>query len=98
MRAIQAPGSIMFDNQGTWDLESQVADEKDARSPAVDLFGEAQLGEHRQLGEGDVGPVQVVDDVHGEDQRQHAAPRSCAWALLAEVDPNESGFMKRAGA
>ncbi len=65
-----APGTEVLDNQGAWNLEDQVADEKDSGPEAVNLFGEVQLLDHRRMSERDVGPIQVVHDVHREDDRQ----------------------------
>jgi len=42
------------------DFEEEVAEEEDAGADAVDSFGEAEVGEHLQLGEADVDAVDVA--------------------------------------
>ena len=55
------------------DLEEEVRDEEDARAEAVDRAGEAEVGLELVLGERDVHPVEVGDDV--EDQERRHQPR-----------------------
>ena len=51
-------------------FEQRVAEEEDAGAPAVDVGADAQILVHRQRGEGDVGAVDVRDQVAHDDQRQ----------------------------
>src|SRR5690606_22842533 len=46
------------------------ADEEDARGQAERRLGQTKIIAHRQLGEPDVGPVQVVDEVEQAEERE----------------------------
>jgi hypothetical protein len=51
-------------------FEQRVAQEKDTRTPTVQVGGQAQVLVHRERREGDIGAVDVVDQVAQDDQRQ----------------------------
>ena len=62
-------------------LEDEVGEEEDAGAEAVDRSGEAEVGLQLVLGEGDVHPVEVGDDVEaqqdGHESRRDPAHRPC---------------------
>ena len=62
----------MLDQERAGDFEEQVADEEQPDADPEHGVGEAEVGLHPQLGEPDVGAVEVRDDVQEEEQREDA--------------------------
>ena len=64
-----APGAEFVQRDIAGDLEHQVTDEEHPGPQPVDRFTELQVIEHLQLGEADIDPVQISDQVTDHQQR-----------------------------
>jgi hypothetical protein len=70
-----------LDNDGARNLQQQIADKKQTRAKSVDPVAESQIDAHAQIGERQVGPVDIADDVEKKYERQKMPGRSAACAL-----------------
>ena len=58
-----------------WNLEEDVADEKDAGAEAENLRREAEIFVHGKRGEADIDAVEEIDRVAQDEERDQAAAR-----------------------
>ena len=65
-------GADMFQKQVARHFAQEVADEEDARADAVDRLAEFEIGQHLQLGEADIDPVDPGQDPEHHQERQQA--------------------------
>ena len=72
-----AAGAEAVQRQVARHLEEQVADEEQPRGQPEHRLGQPEVLAHRELGEADVGAVEVVDEVE-EPQEGHQPPRDLA--------------------
>ncbi len=64
-----APGTDALQDQIARHPAGQVTDEEDARAQPVHGLAHAQVAQHLQFGEADVDPVQVIEQVADEQER-----------------------------
>lgn len=64
-----APGANALQDQITGHPASEVTDEEDPRAQPVHGLAHAQIAQHLQLGEADVDPVQVIEQIADEQER-----------------------------
>jgi hypothetical protein len=62
-----------FDEECTGNFQREIAEEEDADAQAEDFVGELQVAGHAQLGEADIGPVEISHQIKKDHQR-HDAP------------------------
>ena len=58
-----------------WNLEEDIADEKDAGAEAENLGREAEIFVHGERGEADIDAVEEIDRVAQDEERDQAAAR-----------------------
>ncbi|MNR28096.1 hypothetical protein D3C85_1454050 [compost metagenome] len=68
-----APCSDPVQNHVAGHFGEEIADEEHTGAQAIHRVAEGQIVEHGQLGEADVDPVQVTDDV-AKEQQWHESP------------------------
>ena len=66
------PGADFVQNDVAQHLEEEIADEEHPGAEAVHGFAEAKIGEHLQLGEPDVDPIEVRHEIAQHQKRQQA--------------------------
>ena len=57
------PGPGAQKDDVAWDFEEEIAEEKYAGSPAIDIITEAEILVHLKRSKADIGPVYVRDEV-----------------------------------
>src|SRR5207249_5147868 len=70
------PRAPAFYDDGSWYLKQNVGQVKHADAQAVHAITEAQVGAHSEIGEGNVGAIDVVHDVDEENERKQAIRNS----------------------
>ena len=65
-------GAPMLDQERAGNFQDEIAEEEDAETQPEHLLGKLQVAGHAQLGEADIGAIEVGDNVDCEHQRQHA--------------------------
>jgi len=63
-----APGTKLVERDVAGHFEDQVPNEEQRRAQAIGRFGHAQTAQHLQLGEADVLPVDIGDEIEHDQQ------------------------------
>lgn len=70
-----------FDDDGSRDLEQEPRYVKHGYAQAINAVTETQIGAHPEVGEGNVGAVNIVNDKEKKDKRKQAVRDSPSGSL-----------------